>query len=283
MTLVAVLWRARLVVAAGAAAGTVVAIIYALTATEVFRAEALVQPRQQSAQGMSLASLGARLGGLADLAGLSFGGGGDKAVSIATLKSRELVEGFIRDQNVLPRLYPAAWDQQNNKWKDPEHAPTTWQAYNDFVRSILTVVEDRKTGLVTIAVEWTDPVEAQRWVTELIARTNAHLKSAAILEGEQNLAYLENQARKIGQVELQRSLYGLMETEMNKLMVAKGGQEFAIKTIDPAFVPQKRIRPKRTRVTVLGFLVGMFGAMGFVIARTLVTGSMREAGAGELE
>jgi uncharacterized protein involved in exopolysaccharide biosynthesis len=244
-------------------------VVYALLATEIYRAEALVQPRQESRTGGGLGALAAQFGGLADFAGVSLAGGSDRAVAIATLKSRTLIESFIQERNLLPRMYEDAWDSQAKNWKnpDPRKIPTIWQAYNDFTGSIFKIAEDKKTGLVTVAVEWKDPVEAQEWVTELIARTNAYLKAKAIEEGERNLAYLEAQSRTTGQVELRQAVFGLVEAELKKLMIAKGGEEFAIKTIDAAVVPKKRARPKRAQIAVLGFLLGGFVGVVWVLVR----------------
>lgn len=268
--LIAALWDGKWLIAAITALSSAAAVAYALVATEIYRSEALVQPRQESrGGGGGLGALAAQFGGLADLAGVSLGGGSDRAVAIATLKSRALIEPFIREKNLLPKLYEDAWDPATNNWKsaDPKNVPTLWQAYNDFTNKVLRVSEDKKTGLVTVAVEWKDPQEAQQWVTELIARTNAHLKAQAIQEGEKNLAYLEAQSRSIGQVELQQALYGLVEAELKKLMIAKGGDEFAFRTIDAAAVPKKRIRPKRTQIAMIGFLLGGFVGVALVLAR----------------
>lgn len=262
-------WEGRWIVIVTVIVATMAAIAMALTATPVYRSEALVQPRQETISSGALGNLAVQLGSFADLAGLPGAAGADRAVVVATLKSRTIIESYIQDSNLLPKLYESLWDSDANAWKikDPTKVPTVWQAYNRFMKSILSVTDDRKTGLCTVAVEWKDPVEAQRWVSELIGRTNEYLKTKAIQEGERNLAYLEQQARKIGQVELQQALYGLVEAELRKLMIAKGGEEFAIKTIDQAVVPTDRIRPKRTMMVLVGGILGGVLGVMLVLAR----------------
>lgn len=263
------LWQGKWIIVALTIIAGLIAVVLALTATEIFRAEALVQPRQETGRSGMLGGISTQFGGLADLAGLVGGGGGDRAVVIATLKSRTVIEGFIRDHNLLPRLYEPLWDPATKAWKNqnPKTMPTIWRAYNDFTRNIFRVTDDRKTGLCTVAIEWKDPAEAQKWVTELIARTNEYLKAKAVQEGERNLAYLEGQARKIGQVELQQALYGLVEVELRKLMLAKGGEEFALRTIDQAVVPTDRVRPKRKVMVLLGIVLGGLIGVMTVLAR----------------
>lgn len=258
--LIATLWDGKWMIAATTFVSSAIAIAYALLATPIYRAEALVQIRQESRTGGGLNALAAQFGGLADFSGLTGGSGGDRALTLATLKSRAVVQSFIQDNNLLPELFEKAWDRENKRWKvnDPKEEPTLWHGYEAFSKGILKVTEERKTGLVTVAIEWRDPDVAAAWAKELIARTNVYLRDKTILESENNLDYLRQQVRQTGVVELQQAVYTLVESELKKLMLAKGGEEYAIRTIDPAQAPKLRIKPKRRQIAILGLLVGGF-------------------------
>ncbi len=223
-----VLWRGRRLIGTLALLGLIAAVGYALIQPDVFRAEALLQVRQQSGSlGKlgGLASLAAEFGGVAGGGGLALSGGTERDVAIATLRSRTVVEAFITENKLLPRIYEYKWyGKAGALWDfDAGSKSTVWQAYNDFTKDVLKISEDRKTGLVTLGVESTNPEEAQQWVTELVARTNSQLKERAIQEGEKNLAYLEAQAQQIGQVELVQALYGLVEEQLKQMMVGRVG------------------------------------------------------------
>lgn len=233
------------------------AVTYALLATEVFRAEAVLSIRDDNQRG-GLAAAAGQLGGLADLAGLSIPGSKDKAVAVATLRSRALLEQFIAERELVPVLIDRL---------DPEKPPTVWEAHRLFVEQVLKVTEDKKSGLITVAVEWKDPQLAAAWVTEIVSRADARLRQVAIDESEKNLAYLDEQARKSSVVEIQQSLYRLAETEIKKLMLARGSNEYAFKTVDPARAPERRIKPKRAIIAVIGTLFG--GFVGVFLALVL--------------
>jgi uncharacterized protein involved in exopolysaccharide biosynthesis len=264
--LVSRLWQRRWMLVASTLLGAGTATVGSLYISDTYRSQALVQARQERGISGATAALTAQFGGLASLAGHRLGDGGEKAVALATLQSRTLIEKFISDNGLLPKLYSSAWDPESKKWRrsEPTDSPTTWEAYNYFVRSILRISDDKKSGLTTVAIEWTDPEEAKEWVTELLARTNAHLKAVAVHEAESNLAYLEQQSRNTSQVELRQAVYALVETELKKLMIARGSEEFALKTIDAATVPRKKVHPNRP----LFFLVGTIGGLllGVVLA-----------------
>lgn len=231
------------------------AVAYALQATEIFRAEAVLSIRNDAEQG-GLAAAAAQFGGLADLAGLSMPGSKDKAVAVATLKSRALIERFIAERDLVKVLIDKP---------DPKDPPTVWDAHELFTKQVFKVTEDKKSGLITVAVEWKDPQLAADWVADLVSRANARLREVAIAESERNLAYVEEQARKSTVVEIQQSLYRLAETEIKKLMLARGANEYAFKTVDPARVPERRVRPKRAIIAVIGTLFGGFVGVFLVL------------------
>jgi uncharacterized protein involved in exopolysaccharide biosynthesis len=258
--IVAALWAGRWTLIGTTAAFSVLAVALALMKTPIYRAEAMVQVRDDVKSGGGFAAMATQFGALGDLAGLFGADNGDKALTLATIKSRTLIQQFIQDQALMPVLYEDLWDPEAKRWnvENPKKKPTLWHAHKLFIDDILRVSEDKKTGLVTIAVEWTDADVAATWVTELISRTNVYLRGKTIQESERNLTYLQQQLRQTGQVELQQAAYALVESEMKKLMLAKGNEEYAIKTIDPAQAPQRRIRPNRVLIAVSGFLLGGF-------------------------
>lgn len=254
--LLSMLWQGRWWIVTATVVSGIVAVAYALLAPVTYRAEAVVQVRQENSGG-GLSSLASRYGDLAALAGLGGGTGGDRALALATLKSRVVIQAFIAENNLLPILFEKAWDSNNSRWKS-ETPPTLWHGYKAFSEQLLKVSEDRKTSLVVIAIEWRDPEIAAAWVTELIARTNAYLRNKTIHEGQNNLDYLRNQAKQTSVVELQQAVYALMESELKKLMFASGSDEYIIQTIDPAQAPKLRIKPKRRQIVVAGLLLGGF-------------------------
>lgn len=237
------------------------AVTYALLATPMFRAEATLSIRDDNQRGGLAAG---QLGGLADLAGLSVPGSKDKAVAVATLKSRVLIEQFIADRELVDVLFDPSEVGGLAGEGDP---PTVWRAHRKFTENYFKVTEDKKSGLITVAVEWKDPAQATAWVGEIVARANDRLRQVAIEESEKNLAYLEQQAKATNVVEIQQALYRLAETEIKKLMLAKGAGEYAFKTVDPAREPEKRFKPKRAIIAIIGTFLG--GFLGVFIALLL--------------
>jgi uncharacterized protein involved in exopolysaccharide biosynthesis len=242
---------------------TVVALVYALLATPIYRAEALLAPVINE-KGGRLSALDGQFGGLASLAGINLGGGGSSVdVAIATLKSRDFTNRFIEDENLMPVLFEAQWDENNKQWINIEKPPTLWKAYKIF-KSILAISQDNKTGLITLAIDWKDPVLAAEWLGKLVARVNNKLRQEAIMESEKSIKYLETELQKTSVIEIKESIYNLIEAQTKTKMLANTQEEYAFRVLDSAVVPEEKFKPKRTLIVVLGFIIG--GMMGVFLA-----------------
>jgi uncharacterized protein involved in exopolysaccharide biosynthesis len=215
-----------------------------------------------------LAALASQYGGLASLAGIDLAGGGKKDESVAVLQSELLTERYIRENNLLPILYAKMLDRSTGKWltTDPKNVPTLWKA-NRYFKTIRGVIEDKKSGLVIVTITWTDPKLATKWANDLVRLTNVYLRDKAIAECERNIAYLNEQASRTTVIEAQKAIYSLLQTEIDKEMVARGREEYALKVIDPAFVPEKPSSAGPVLLGLLGFGLGCTVAILFVFAR----------------
>ena len=264
-----VLWRNKWSVILITAAFSIAAVIYSLAATEWYRAEAVLAPAdERSTQGLSGA-----LGGLANLAGVS-AGGNDSVEALAVLRSREFAASFIQDLNLLPVFSPEAMVSETAADRFDATQPDMRDAVKYFSDNVLRVTEDRETQLVTLAIEWTEPEIAADWANALVHRLNERMRQRSLLEAETNLAYLQTELGKTSVVTLQQSIGRLMEGELQKLMLARGNEQFAFKIIDPAQAPKMRSRPRRTLFVILAAFLG--GAISLVVV--LVRDAVRRAG-----
>ena len=262
-----ILWRGKWIIIAVTAVFAVASVVYALVQTEWYRAEVLLAPAdERSTQG-----LGGQLGGLAALAGVSVGGGGS-AEAIAVLESREFARAFIEDFDLVPVFFHEDWDAANGVWlgEDPEKWPEIRDAIKYFHENVLNVSESRDSGLVTLAIEWTDPEVAAEWARELVIRLNERLRERALKEAETNVAFLQAELGQTSVVTLQQSIGRLLESELQKLMLARGNEEFAFRVIDAASSPKERVRPKRALIAVVGTMLGgMLAVFGVFLLHPL--------------
>lgn len=253
------LWAHKFLIAAVTVLAGVAAVVLALTATHIYRADTVVAPALESSLGGASAPLSGRLGGLAGLAGIDLGRSGPGGQHAqAVLQSRRLVEEFIRRNDLVGVLLPAGEDQ------------TLWRAVQKFRDSVVAMNHDDTDGTTTISVEWTDPAVAAEWANGLVALANETIRAQALADSQRNVDYLKKQAETTNVVEMQRVMYELIQSETKNLMLANARADYAFTVIDPAVVPESRDRPKRRLMVATGLALGLFLSSLFVLGRNTV-------------
>lgn len=249
----------------------------------IYRAEVLLAPVESDSKSHVLS---AGLGGLISLAGVSPAGvlfsGGSTEENLAVLKSRDFLWKFVQDKQLMPILFEDEWDAAANKWKesDPAKQPgqmDVWRLFNE--EGLLDVNQDKKTQLVTVAIEWKDQQAVAEWANDLVARLNRHLAQQAIERSNTNLQYLNEELGRTAVEEMRTTLFDLIAAEQKKAMLANTQKEFAFKVLDPAVTPDKKAKPKRALIVVLtAFVAGFFAVLYAFIREGLARRRERKTG-----
>ncbi|MDH3673522.1 MAG: Wzz/FepE/Etk N-terminal domain-containing protein [Gammaproteobacteria bacterium] len=258
---------------------TGVALVAAVLMTPIYRAETLLAPVSDE-QSAGLQTLAGQFGDRAALASINVGRGNDKTAEyVAALKSRVLSIAFIKEQNLMPVLFADKWDKANKRWKtDGTKTPTEWKAFEMWDKGIRQVTQDKRTGLVTLAIEWEDPSLAAKWANDLVKHVNARLRAEAIGDVDRSIAYLKKQLPGTSSVEVQQAIYRLIEAETKKKMIASTREEYAFTTIDPAVTPERKARPNRSVLVLTGLLLGLFfGVAAAIVVSRRHTGDVAPA------
>jgi uncharacterized protein involved in exopolysaccharide biosynthesis len=260
--LTAALWKGRRLIILTTVTLTILSAIAAFLTPPKFAAATVISPVAESpgSQLGGLSSLTSQFGGLASLAGLSIGGDSKKAESLAVLQSEVLTENYIRINNLLPTLFSDKWDSTNARWRDtdPKLVPTLWQANRYFKKGVRSILTDQKTGLITLTITWKDPAIAARWANDLVKMTNEYLRDKAVDQADRDIAYLNDQAAKTDAVGARQAIYAILQTEINKAMIARGSSEYAFKVIDPAIAPERPSSPQKSIWILAGMFAGLF-------------------------
>ncbi|MDO8264150.1 MAG: Wzz/FepE/Etk N-terminal domain-containing protein [Gallionella sp.] len=262
------LWRTLLkykrMILLSAFGAALLAAAISLTMPNIYRAEVLLAPAQSDdGKGGGLSAALGGLGGLASMAGVSLGGGGSTEESLAVLKSRDFLWKFVQEKKLMPILFEDAWDEQQKKWKetDPKKQPGQLDAHRLFVNGVLSVDKDKKTSLVTVAVEWEDASLAADWANAVVEKLNQYLAQQAIARSESNLIYLNEELMRTQVEEMRKTLFDLIANEQKQAMLANTQKAFAFKVLDPAVEPDKKIKPKRSQIVILTAIVAGFLAI----------------------
>jgi LPS O-antigen subunit length determinant protein (WzzB/FepE family) len=270
-----VLWAGKIKIIVITAVFAVASVVYALSVPNQYKATALLAPAQSSGGGLS-GALG-QLGGLASLAGVSIGGGESSEAQIAQeiMKSWNFIEGFIADNDLAVELFAAegwtkgsneleinsdVYDTQNKQWLIENEAgvagpPSSWNLFKAFSER-LAVSEDKKSGLVSVSIEYYSPQIAKQWLDMYVSAVNAHMQKRKVAEVTNNINYLQAQIEKTSIAEMREVFYTIIEEQTKNKMVAEASPEYAFVAVSPSMVPEEKSQPKRALICILGTLLG---------------------------
>lgn len=284
--LFSVLWASKNLIAKVTAVFAVVSVLFALSVPNQYKASTVLAPAQQEAVGLA-GALG-QLGGLASLAGVSIGEseGNESQMALEIMRSRSFVEAFIKDNAIEVEVFAAVgWKAKTNKlsidndlydidsqmWvRNPPSGkpvePTGWELYEKFLDQY-RVIQDKKTGMITVTVEYYSPFIAKEWSEKLVVAINSHMQSRKLQQVDRNIQYLEAQIEKTAIADMRGVFYTIIEEQIKNKMLAEASPEYVFETVSPAMVPEEKSQPKRALICILGTLLGgMFSIIWVLVA-----------------
>ena len=259
------LWKVlveyKLLIIVFTALTTLGAIYYASTLPTIYKAEVLMIPA--SGGGGGGGGLSNRLGGLADMAGVSLGGssaGAEGEQVLARLKTRSFLIKHIKEKNLKSILFADQWSTVEKRWIDQE--PSDREASELLLDMITTArVPKDKAGLVILSIEWKDPTNPEKIANianNLVKSMNSHAKKRAILEAVRSVSFIEKELEKTSLLNSQIILYSIIEQQMGTIMLANVRDEFVFKVIDSAVIPTRAETKPIFMIIFIGIVLGIF-------------------------
>lgn len=249
------LWRNRHLLVISAISFLIVGVLYALLATPIYRASAVVAPYQEQGSQGGLSQLVSQFGGMASMAGISINSSYQTTDAyLAQMKSRKFTEKFLTDNGIVQVLFAADWDNEENQWFDKPSAEQMYQVFSEYV----SVGANKKTGLISLTITYKDPKLAAEWANLLLKDFNRHIRESTINDAERSIQFLKQQIKKTSVVGMQEILYSLIEKQLQIINLAQVRDEYAFKVIDPAVAPERRAKPKRGMAVLMSLVFGLF-------------------------
>ena len=273
-----VIWTGKLTILAVTFFFASASVTYALLQPNQYKSTVLLAPSSGEANKMG------QMAGLAAMAGINVGGGeaDTSQLALATLQSREFLSRFINKYNIAIPLFagdkwdlssgelsldPEIYDASKKKWlrevdlpKKPE--PSNWEKYKEF-SPIVSVSEDKKSGLITLSVEFISPILAKQWAELLVLEINQQYQQQDYTKAQESIAYLTKKLEQTAVVNMQNVFFNLIEEQMKNKMLALLDDEYVFKVIDPPVVAEEKSKPKRALIAVVGTITG--GMLGIFL------------------
>lgn len=210
-------------------------------------------------------------------------------VILARLVSRYFTMRFLDDHNIYRHFYPEKWSEDTQSW-DEGFTPDRGQSFTRFRDEMRSLESDPETGITTLAIRWHEPVLARDLANEYIAAFNEFMRERSMSEVQRKQAYLQEELRRSDILDIQQSIYRLIEAQTAIAMLASARKEYVLEIIDPAATAYRSFNMSRKRKVLVGTIAGtlfsVFLVLALVLARSMlntVVSSRQQLAQGEIK
>ncbi|MFM2482037.1 Wzz/FepE/Etk N-terminal domain-containing protein [Celerinatantimonas sp. YJH-8] len=281
--LFSVIWQGKWWIILSAIIFGIIGGIYAVEQPNIYESSVLIAPAENNNTTSIMANLASQYSGLASLAGINLGNSvaGKGVYDLQVLQSRKFIGDFINRHHLKPLLMATkGWDKKTEKFEyntklyNPQTKqwlidddgkslePSYFKSVNYFIKKILDIEINEKIRMATISIQFYSPTVAQQWATWLVDDLNEDRREQDMTEAQNNMKYLEQQLHQTSLADNRTMLYQLIEQQTKTLMLAKVRKEYSFRTVDPALVAERHVKPKRSLFVIVAFALG--GLLGII-------------------
>lgn len=188
---------------------------------------------------------------------------------IARMTSTSFMSLFMEENNVVEYIYSDFWDAEKNAWVDG-FEPSEIEAITFFRKNMIDVFVDQVTGLLRINISTESPVYSADLANKYWVRFNEYITESESVEMERRRSYLEEKLDGLSNLEMQRSIFRLIETQLASEALLFSRDNYPLEEIQVAIPPLNKAYPNRKLWTVLAFVGTVILSVVFVLSTVLV-------------
>lgn len=255
-----------------------ISVIYSLLLPNIYESKALLAPNEYS---NTQSSVSQSYGALANITGIKLPSQQTESNYLKAIQKLNSLSFF--ESNILPNIFLPdlmaikSWDRQSNiilyddeiynessnEWVRgytfPQTAiPSAQESFEVFRSKHLSLIEDNKTGFISIQIKHQSPYIAKEWNELLVKEINTFYRSKDKETAQKAVNYLSNEITKINLAEIKQVVSTLLQQQMQKLTLVEVNEYYVFEFIDPPAVMEKKSEPKRFQIVIMGFLIGIF-------------------------
>ena len=282
--LFSLLWGGRKLIILMAVVFAFFSVLYSLSLTDQYRSEAVLTLTDGSSEIRSLS----QFSGIASLAGINMPSAGtDKgALLVNTIMSRAFLKNLLSIQDVLPSIMaaksydneskaivfdPDVYDSMNKRWirqdqQGEEIKPSYIEAYDVYMGQ-MAITYNSQIGLIYLSLEHKSPVFAKEFLDLIIREADSLMREKDLQQSSDALEYLINEISKTSLIEMKNSMNQLIQSQLETQMMAKISTDYALKVIEPPFIPERKFSPSRSLISLVGTMLGFVLGIVWVLIR----------------
>ncbi len=258
-------------------------VFYSLSLNNIYQSYATIYVEDPSGTKFSGASSG--LSSLASLAGISIDSGNQKEdkvqLVITILKSYKLAESMLKEEEILPSLLATKkvdrstgeiifnskiYNSDLGKWLDKDGnfipGPTAADIYKALGKSLKSSFSKR-TGFLTVSFEHESAQFSEYVLSLILNKIDKSIRDRDEFNAQNSIKFLKKELEIIETGELRAAVSALIQSELQKIILANRNSTYILNFIQPPFVPFEKNRPSRAMICIMGTILGFIFACSF--------------------
>lgn len=194
---------------------------------------------------------------------------------MARMRSMKFSQLFINENHLQTYIFDKQWDKKNKTWLD-DFSPDNREAALAFSSKIRGLETDDQTGLLRIHFKTRNPDLSAELANKFVLSFNQYIRDNELSVLKIRRDYLEQRLKEVENIELHKSIFRLLETQMAAESLLHARSEYPLEVIQPAFPAINKSSPQRKKWTALTFIglvmLGIMFSIGSILLKKIRQG-----------
>jgi LPS O-antigen subunit length determinant protein (WzzB/FepE family) len=269
ISIFSLIWRKKFVVAFTTFLFGIFSILYVISIQNIYTSKSVLAPMTSN---QSMSSNFGSLSSLANLSGFAMPSNSNMKTQegIERIKSFEFFDKYFLPHVKIENLINLKkWNKQTNSFTYSENIESSsgirlHKAHQSYLDA-LSITKISGTSFITITIKHKSPYIAKKWLEIIIEKINFSMREEDKKIAENSIIYLNEISSQTKIQSIKEAISGLVEEQMNILMLANANEAYVFKIIDPPLASEIKSEPNRTLICILITLMGFMVSVVFVL------------------
>lgn len=176
--------------------------------------------------------------------------------------NRVLLECLITNKPFCKKPLPDLTESVVDEKESIFTKPSFMNAYRDFRQKFVVY---NNFEIITFSFKHESPEAAYNFLSWIIKDANNYIKDIDVDKALKSMEFYKDSLYQSRNIELQKLISALAQQEIQTIALSKRSENFAFDIIDPPYIPEERIFPKRSFTVVLSAVLSFFLAITLVV------------------
>lgn len=283
--LFAVLFQAKWIIVFFISFSSSIGLLYSFYLPDIYKSKALLVSVENN--NSEIPGGASALAGLAGIRVPSLGSEDNSSKALQKLSSLSFFENNIMPNIYLPDLFAVkSWNSKTNTliydnkiynensktWvRDYSHprkqTPSAQESHEKFIDEHFSLIEDNKTGFISIEINHQSPYIAKLWLESIVNEINSFYRQKDKLASEKAVIYYNQQIELTDLTEIKSVIAELLQEKIQKLTLIEVSQYYVFEYIDAPAVMEKKSEPSRVSIFLFSVFIGLMSGIICVFSK----------------